>query len=46
VQAVKLGRLAYGVDTQPQYVEQARAALRSVQPTLVPLDAHKAAAGG
>jgi DNA modification methylase len=34
VEAVKLGRLAYGIDVHAEYVAQARAALKAVQPPL------------
>jgi DNA modification methylase len=36
VEAVKLGRLAYGIDVHAEYVAQARAALKTVQPPLLP----------
>jgi site-specific DNA-methyltransferase (adenine-specific) len=38
VEAVRLGREAYGVDMKPEYVDLARQALKNLQPTLVPLD--------
>ena len=38
VEALRLGRRATGIDSQPEYVELARQALRNVQPDLVLLD--------
>ena len=45
VEAVKLGRQAYGIDLKPEYVDQARQALKSVQPALIPLEARREAKG-
>jgi site-specific DNA-methyltransferase (adenine-specific)/site-specific DNA-methyltransferase (cytosine-N4-specific) len=43
VEALKLGRLAYGIDTQPEYVALARQALKHIQPVLVSLDPERVA---
>jgi site-specific DNA-methyltransferase (adenine-specific) len=50
VEALRLGRLAYGVDAQSEYVEMARTAiarlereLRPTQPSLLPLDGQRVA---
>jgi site-specific DNA-methyltransferase (adenine-specific) len=43
VEAVKLGRIAYGIDRKPEYVEQVREALVKVQPAAIPLPPRRSA---
>ena len=43
VEALKLGRRAYGIDNQPEYVALARQAVSTIQPVLVPLDPQRRA---
>ena len=46
VEAVRAGRMAWGIDLSAEYVAQARAALKAVQPTLIPLQPHRTARRG